>query len=403
MSLAVARTKAAYPIRRNSKRTSCERTTCESLLYRTHSRSSERQNLRQRCARTLRIGAWTAAENICLQDENDGDTSLLSNAREYPNEVALDNANEDSHVPQGQVVRKVKTADNDRSKSKRVPWEDRMGGFRQDITVHQNFHAKLHATVFKNIMRREPLLRGMPVYDKTFDAVRSGRDLFIQTERSVRSLQYLLPVMQSILESGPLRRSRPQLLPRPSSLLVLCPTGGHAQDVQGMATRLIKGHKFGVGVMTLSVPSQRHSKDLRTKGFNVLMSTPENILQWLALPHAKSPLCEALQDLQTLVVDGKASSIRGGDFLQLLKAVMEDIPLQKKTQRVIISDEHDPQLDEQLTRLVLQDNYELHQEPQLEQIQETHWAREKEKKRDERAWRRKRLSFKNRGLKGPER
>lgn len=359
--------------------------------------------MRQRCARTFGIGVGTAAENIYLQDENDGDTSLLRNAREYTKEVALDNANEDPPVPQGQAVREDKTADNDRSKSTRVPWEDRMGGFRQDITVHQNFHAKLHATVFKNIMRREPLLRGMPVYDTTFDAVRSGRNLFIQTERSVRSLQYLLPVMQSILESGPLRRSRPQLLPRPSSLLVLCPTGGHAQDVQGMATRLIKGHKFGVGVMTLSVPSQRHSKDLRTKGFNVLMSTPENILQWLALPHAKSPLCEALQDLRTLVVDGKASSLRGGDFLQLLEAVMEDIPLQKKTQRVIISDEHDPQLDGQLTRLVLQDGYEVHQEPQLEQIQEAHWAREKEKKRDERAWRRKRLNFKNRGLEGPNR
>lgn len=335
---------------------------------------------------------------MCLQDENDGDTSLLSNAREYPKKVALDNANEDSHVPQGQVVRKVKTADNDKSKSKRVPWEDRMGGFSREITVHQNFHAKLHPTVFKNIMRREPLLRGMPVYDTTFDAVRSGRNLFIQTERSVRSLQYLLPVMQSILESGPLRRSRPQLLPRPSSLLVLCPTVGHAQDIEMMAKRLIKGHKFGVGVMTLSGPAERQTKALRTKGFNVLMSTPEIILQWLALLHAKSPLCKALQDVQTLVIDGEASFLRDGDFLQMLKAVMEDIPLQTKTQRVIISGHRDPQL----TRLVLQDGYEVHQEPRLEQIQETHWAREKETKKNERAWRRKRLNFRNRGLEGPE-
>lgn len=368
-------------------------TSCKRLLYRTHSRFSERHTLTQRCARTFGVGAWTAAENICLQDENDGDTSLISNAREHPKEVALDNANEDLHVPQGQVVRNIKTADNDKGKSKRVPWEDRMGGFSREITVHQNFHAKLHPTVFKNIMRREPLLRGMPVYDTTFDAVRSGRNLFIQTERSVRSLQYLLPVMQSILESGPLKRRRPQLLPRPSSLLVLCPTVGHAQDIEMMAKRLIKGHKFGVGVMTLSVPAERYSNALRTKGFNVLMSTPEIILQWLALPHAKAPLCEALQDLQTLVVDGKASTLRGRDFLQLLKAVIENVPLHEKTQRVVISDKHDPQR----TRLVLQDGYEVHQEPRLEQIQETHWAREKETKRDERAWRRKRLSFKNRG------
>lgn len=133
------------------------------------------------------------------------------------------------------------------------------------------------------------------------------------------------------------------------------------------------------------------------------MSTPEVILQWLALPHAKSPLCEALQDLQTLVVDGKASSLRGGDFLQLLEAVMEDIPLQKKTQRVVISDEHDPQLDEQLTRLVLQDGYEVHQEPRLEQIQETHRAREKDKKRDERARKRERSSPKKRAAEWPKR
>lgn len=217
--------------------------------------------MRQRCARTFGIDAWTAAENICLQDENDGDTSLLSNTREYPKEVASENANKDSHVPQSQAVRKVKTADNDQSKSTRVPWEDRMGDFLRKVTVKQDFHAKLDATFLKNIMRREPLLRGMPVYDSTFDAVRSGRDLFIQTDRSARTLQYLLPVIHSILELRPWQRRREvksdaQLSPRPSPLLVLCPTLGHAQDVQMIATRLIKGHKFGLGMMTLSGPAR---------------------------------------------------------------------------------------------------------------------------------------------------
>lgn len=268
----------------------------------------------------------------------------------------MDNVNEYSHVPQGLAVRKVKTADNDQSKWTRVPWEGRMGDFVRKITVQQDFHAKLDATLFMNIMRREPLLRGMPVYDSTFDAVRSGRDLFIQTDRSARSLQYLLPLINRILELRPWKRRRrrkvksdPQLSARPSSLLVLCPTLGHAQDVQMIATRLIKGHENGLDMMTLSGPAQKPSNALMTRGFNALMSTPEIILQWLALPHAKSPLCEALQDLQTLVVDGKASVLRGGDFLQLLEAVMGNIPLHEKIQRVVISDKHDPQLDEQLT------------------------------------------------------
>lgn len=346
---------------------------------------------------------------MCLQDGNDGDTSLLSNARESPEEVELDNVNEDANVPQGLAVRKVKTADNDQSKSTRVPWEGRMGPFLRKITVQQDFHAKLDATLLKNIMRREPLLRGMPVYDSTFDAVRSGRDLSIQTDRSSRSLQYLLPVIQSILELRPWKRKRrrkvksdPQLSARPSSLLVLCPTLGYAEDVQMIATKLIKGNKFELEMMTLSGPTQKHSNFLMTRGYNALMSTPEVILQWLALPHAKSPLCEALQDLQTLVVDGKASALRGGGFLQLLEAVMENIPLPEKTQRVVISDKLDPQLDEQLTRLVLQDGYEVHQEPQLEQIQETHWSREKEKRKNERASRRRRIKFRDRGLEGPE-
>lgn len=262
-----------------------------------------------------------------------------------------------------------------------------MGRYRREITVEQDFHAKLYATLLKNIMRREPLLRGMPVYDSTFDAVRSGRNLFIQTERPVRSLQYLLPVVQGIFDFGPWKRKREvkpdaQLPLRPLSALVICPTLGDAHSVEMMGTRLVRDRHAVVEMTTLSVPNQAKTKALRTQGFNILIATPEAILQWLAVPHSKIPLHEALQDVQTLVVDGKASSLRSEDFCVLLKDVMEDLPLPEKTQRVIISDKYDPQLDGPLTRMVLSDDYEINQEPRLEEVQEMQLAREKRRRQD---------------------
>lgn len=262
-----------------------------------------------------------------------------------------------------------------------------MGRFRREITVEQDFHSKLHATLLKNIMRREPLLRGMPVYDSTFDAVRSGRNLFLHTERPVRSLQYLLPVVQGIFDFGPWKRRREvkpdvQLPLRPLSVLVICPTLGYAQSVEMMGTRLVRDRHTIVEITTLSAPNQAKTKALMTKGFNILTATPEAILQWLAVPHNKIPLHEALQDVQTLVVDGKASSLRSEDFCVLLKDVMQDLPLREKTQRVIISDKYDPQLDGPLTRMVLNDDYEINQEPRLEEVQKMQLAREKRRRQD---------------------
>lgn len=266
-----------------------------------------------------------------------------------------------------------------------------MGVFQREITVPQDFHAKLHASLLKNIMRSGPVLRGMPVYDRTFDAVRSGKNLFMQTALVVRSLQYLLPVIQGIHDFGVLRRRREvrpdaQLPPCPSSLLVLCPTLGGVQDVQMMGTKL-QARDAVVDMMVLSAPTTKQINPLRTRGFNILMSTPETILQWLALPHAKIPLTEALQDVQTVVVDGEASSLRRGDFLELLKEVMNDLPLNMKTQRVIISDEYDPQLDERLIGLVMHGGYELLQDPQLEEILDMQLAQEKKRREREKSQR----------------
>lgn len=306
-------------------------------------------------------------------------------------EAQLDDANEDSNVPRGQDAWDNEAADDDQGRLEGVPWRNGLSRFRQEITLPQDFHEKLNATLLKNIMRREPLLRGMPVYDSTFDAVRSGKNLFIETERSVRSLQYMLPTVQSILDFGLWKRRREvkpdaQLPLRPLSVLVICPNLGAAHDVEALAKRLVRGEKQWrsdrLEMMTLNVPTQRKSKTLRTEGFNVLISTPEFILQWLAMPDAKEYFHESLQDVQTLVVDGKASSLRNKDFLELLKDVMEDIPLHEKTQRVIISDKHDPQLDEHLTRLVLRDDYEINREPRLEEVQEMQRAREKRTRQD---------------------
>ncbi|KAG6358424.1 hypothetical protein INS49_014308 [Diaporthe citri] len=254
----------------------------------------------------------------------------------------------------------------------------------------QDFHEHLHASLLKNIMRSGPVLRGMPVYDRTFDAVRSGRNLFMKSALPARSLQYLLPVIQTILDFGVWRRRRKvkaddQLPFRPSTLLVLCPTLGGAQHVLTMGTRLIGGHDAGVDMMVLSDPTAKQMNAFRIRGPNILMSTPECILQWLALPHAKIPLNEALQDVQTLVIDGLASSLRQEEFLELLKEVMKDLPLHKKTQRVIISDDHDPQLDERLTSLVLHGGNELVQEPRLEEIMEMKRAQDKKRQQREKS------------------
>lgn len=308
-------------------------------------------------------------------------------ARDHAKQAACNNLHEDSKVPQGQTAWESEAANDDQGKPGEVPWRYKMGQLQREITVPQDFHAKLHESLLKNIMRSQPVLRGMPVYDATFDAVQSGRNLFIQTALSVRSLQYLLPVIQSILDFGIWRRRRKvkpdaQLPPRPSALLVLCPTLGGAQDVQMMGTKLTNRHEAGVDMAVLSVPSAKQINMLRIRGFNILMSTPEFILQWLALPHARSPLIEALQDVQTLVVDGQASSLRQGDFLEVLKEVMRDLPLNMKAQRVVISDKHDPQLDERLTSLVLPGGHELLQEPRLEEILEM--QRVQKKKREDR-------------------
>lgn len=305
--------------------------------------------------------------------------------------AAPDNSYGDSKVPQGLPAWESEPANDGQGMLEQVPWRNRMGNFQREITVPQDFHAQLHASLLKSIMQSKPVLRGMPVYDATFDAVRSGRNLFIQTALPVRSLQYLLPVVQSIHDFGVLKRRREvkpdaQLPPRPSSLLVLCPTLGDAQDVQMMGTRL-QGRDFVVKMVALSDPTPKHIIPLRTLGFNILMSTPEFILKWLALPHARIPLIEALQDVQTLVVDGQASSLRRADFLEVLKEVMNDLPLDKKTQRLIVSNEHDPQLDERLAGLVLDGGYEIVQEPRLEEILDMQRAQEKKRQQMEKSQR----------------
>lgn len=309
----------------------------------------------------------------------------LSEARDDTKEAASDNAIEESIIHRRQSRPENEGANNDQDKTKGIPWASRMGPVLREKVAEQDFHLRLHAGLLKTITNVAPVLRGMPVYDSTFDAVRSGGNLFMTTEREVRSLQYLLPVIQSILEFGVWKRRREvkpgaQLPPRPTSLLVLCPTLGEAEVVQEMSARLVKHHSFGIDSKALTASSNRLIKALNNQGFTILTSTPEIILQWLALHHAKVLLNEALQDVQTLVIDGEARSLRHGDFLELLKAVMEDLPLPSTTQRVIISDEHDPQLDGRLAELVLGDDYKCHQEPQPEEIQELQRAQEKKMK-----------------------
>lgn len=268
---------------------------------------------------------------------------------------------------------------------KEPAWIHNRSQFYQEICARQNFHADLHPTVLRNIMVRDTLLLGMPVCDSTFNAVRSGRNLFIQTPGLVRSLQYLLPVAHSILDFGVFERRRMpehggQLPLRPLSLLVLCPTRAEAEDVQQLGTRLVRGHLGGMKMTTMYAPDRQLSI-LRTRGVNVLTSTPEILLQWHALSHTKAFLHELLQDVETLVVDAKTSSLRHGDFIELIGAVMEDIPLRGETQRVIVSDDYDSQLDGPLTRRFLPGGYDVNHEPRLEDIEALRGVRQEKKRK----------------------
>lgn len=317
------------------------------------------------------------------------------------NQTASNDRDGDSTIPQSSAVSENEFSHADpfselkqatyQGEKKKEHWMDGMGRLRREIMLEQDFHAKLHEDLLKKIMQHRAVQRGMPVYDTTYNAVRSRKNLFIKTPRPVRSLQYLLPAVESILDFGPLKRRR-ELEPgdkvavRPSSLLVLCPTLGHAQGVQDMCTRLIHSYKIGFGVGSLSVPTQKLISVLGGRGFNIIVSTPEFITQWLGLHKAKEALNEALQDVQTLVVDGEASSLRDGEFRELMQGIMDDASLPADTQRIIVSDTFDPERDGSLAKMVLRDDYELHAESRLEEIQAMQIARDNTKKKGKGKW-----------------
>lgn len=251
-----------------------------------------------------------------------------------------------------------------------------------DATAHQEFHNKLHQSLLKNITRNKLVLRSMPLFDSTFDAVASGRDFFVQSTRSVRSLAYLLPITHSILEFGVWKRRREvkpgSKLVAPSSLLILCPTLPDAQAIHIMGSRLLQDLNSGMEIMVLGTSAHYRVNSLKTKGSSVLISTPEVLLEWLGLAHVRPVLLEAVKDVQTLVIDGEARAMRRGHFLELLRDVLKDMPLGAEVQRVIISDGHDPERDAPLTKLVFRGEHDFHLEPRVEEMQEIREAQDRE-------------------------
>lgn len=281
----------------------------------------------------------------------------------------------DVHL-QREADRDDEVANNDQDKPKERRKESELDA---EIRAPQDFHSQLHPTLLANIMQMRPLLRGMPVYDSTFDAVRSGRNLFIQAPCPSRTLQYLLPLAHSIIERGVCKRkhepkSNDHKPARPSELLVICPTLDDAREVHATATRLLKSHGAGLDMVVLGSPMNSGLLKYKERGYNVLISTPEILLHWTSLGHAKALLVELLQDLKTLVVDGQASSLRHPVFHELLGGVMEDMALPGEAQRLVISDGYDPKL-RRLMEVVLPGDHELHHEPRLDEIQELRGAR----------------------------
>lgn len=296
-----------------------------------------------------------------------------------------DHTNEDANAQRRQTTREGRPAHR-KDRRKHVPKKEPLPGLQEasywDATAHQEFHNKLHQSMLKNITRNKLVLRSMPVFDSTFEAVASGRDLFVQSTRSVRSLAYLLPITHSILEFGIWKRRREvkpgSKLVAPSSLLILCPTLPDAQAIHIMGSRLLKDLNSGMEIMVLGTSAHYRVNRLKTQGSSVLISTPEVLLEWLGLAHVRPVLLEAVKDVQTLVVDGEARAMRRGHFLELVRDVLKDMPLGAGVQRVIISDGHDPERDAPLTKLVFRGEHDFHLEPRVEEMQEIREAQDRE-------------------------
>lgn len=240
------------------------------------------------------------------------------------------------------------------------------------IREPQEFHHGLHPALLQNIMRKRPLLRGMPVYDSTFNAVRSGKNLFIEAPIQSRALQYLLPVVHSVFEGiwsrgPPMPDGRPPVTPL--EVLIICPILDDVKAVEFMGTRLLRNSGSRLKMAVLGRPKHKGSVENMSQGYNILISTPENLLQWLALGQKKAILLEKLQDLKTIVIDGEARRLSRSDFLETLDGALEDIPRSREVQRVVISDKHNQKLAWHLLKVPQIGDYEFHREPRLEGIQ----------------------------------
>lgn len=232
----------------------------------------------------------------------------------------------------------------------------------------QDFHAQLDPALFREIMIDNRVRRGMPVFDSAFSAVKSGKNLFMQTSVSNRSLQYLLPIAQTFLETGV---SRPQA--RHTFMLVLCATAMEMNIVRDMGNLLFRRSGAAMRICIMEKFSPQQVKKIERQGCDALVCTPEALLQWSTLGHLSGFLRDMLQSLQILVVDGQARSLRDSNFLECLLAVTERLPViggESEVQRVVVSDDHDPQLDELLKKLVLPGDHELLHDQELERIQE---------------------------------
>lgn len=245
----------------------------------------------------------------------------------------------------------------------------------------QKFHATIHPVMKENLMRMGAFTSHMPVYDSTFDAVLSGRNLFIQVPGGGRWLQYLLPLAHKILEHGVWRPgSVPQPEPdpkaalskRPSEVLVICPTLDETPKAVFWGLSFLFHHADGLRILVLKTTvnwAQRKPWEHTIPRCNVLISTPEILLRCLAIRKARACLLKTLEDVKTVVVDGKGKFMRRPDFFKMLGGVMDDIPVQPGTQRIVITDEHDPDLNRGLERTFLHGDYEFHHDPRLDEIQ----------------------------------
>ncbi|OJI89560.1 hypothetical protein ASPTUDRAFT_49218 [Aspergillus tubingensis CBS 134.48] len=167
------------------------------------------------------------------------------------------------------------------------------------------------------------------VQAKTIRETLSGDDVLAQAKTGTgKTLAFLIPVIQRLLNDPSIKRSRPGYRGRnPPDIraIVISPTRELAEQIANEAQRLVSG--LGLAVQTAVGGTQKrlHLNKIRTEGCNILVGTPGRLKDLLSDPYSgvKAPQLQALvfDEADRLLDDGFSQEI--GEIKDLLPAPEE--------------------------------------------------------------------------------